>query len=377
MKNAATRRASPWFTCMADQGLAAKMISDAILIQQSTASCYSISAVAAAFCAMLRRGAEIAADGRTLVTFGIVPTEPATGYGYVEPGEAIDHAEPRARRVARFREKPDLETAREFVASGNMLWNSGIFVWSTHALLAAMDVGSQRLAACTRAMLDAARAGDSDALVAAFSRTPRKSVDYAVLENAPEIAVVDANIEWNDVGSFLALGDVAPADADRNVQSLHDGASFAGVDTSDCVVYAEGPRTVVLLGAENLVVVAVDDAILVCPKDRAHELKRVVAHLREQGSGPAMTQTPSPKRILAVDFGERRTGLAATDPTGTIETPLEPLVGLDDASLARAIDAIATERETEIIVVGLNPASRSATKGAVPNSSSANTSSPS
>jgi mannose-1-phosphate guanylyltransferase len=235
------------------------------------------------FVALLARGASIAADGRTLVTFGIPPTGPATIYGYVERGARLDPQAPAAFRVARFREKPDLATAREYLASGRFLWNSGIFVWTARAILAAMDAGNAELAAAARAMLEAARAGDEPALERAFRAAPRISVDYAVMEKAPHAAVVQADLSWNDVGSFLNLAPVAPPDADGNVTLLHGAARALAHEARDCVVWAEGARTVALYGVRDLVVVAVDDAVLVCSKARADELKALVGRLEREG----------------------------------------------------------------------------------------------
>lgn len=239
------------------------------------------------FHAIVRRGIEIARDDATLVTFGITPTHPAIGYGYIERGAVIDAGSPGAGsppvwRVARFREKPDPATAEAFVDAG-FLWNSGIFVWTARAILAAMDAGAPELATSARRMLAAARRGDGRELEAAFRQAPRTSVDFAVLEHAPHIAVVEADLAWSDVGSFVALSAVAPTDANGNVCSLHGGADATTVDSQDCVVYAEGARTVALLGTRDLVVVAVGDAVLVCPRHRADEIRRVVHRLRETG----------------------------------------------------------------------------------------------
>lgn len=237
----------------------------------------------AEFHRMVARAAAIAGDGRTLVTFGVKPTFPATGYGYVEAGEPIDSQQPAARRVERFREKPALEVAQQFLAAGNFLWNSGIFVWSVAAIRAAMQVGSPELAQACDAMTAAIRAGDDRALEAAFRSAPKKSVDYAVMEHAPHVAVVDATVRWDDVGSFPALTAVAAPDAQGNAVLANGGASAVLLRSSDNVVYAEGKRTIALLGVKDLVVVAVDDAVLVCPKDRAQDVKAILEQLKAEG----------------------------------------------------------------------------------------------
>lgn len=232
---------------------------------------------------LLRRGVEIATDHGGLVTFGIKPTRPATGYGYIERGAAIDNKAPFAHQVVRFREKPDRATAEQFLAAGTFAWNSGIFVWTIPALLEAMRVGAPNLADGTLAMQDAVRRRDHQALARSFASCPKTSIDFAVMERAPRVTVVDCALDWNDVGSFTTLGAVSAPDARGNVQVLANGARAWLQDASDCVVYGEGRRLVTLFGVQGLVAVAVDDAVLVCPKERADDLKQVIEQLRRAG----------------------------------------------------------------------------------------------
>src|SRR5262245_1646059 len=236
-----------------------------------------------AFQRMLRRGVELAADGASLVTFGIAPDHPATGYGYIECGARLDAATPEACAAVRFREKPDRATAERFVAAGNFLWNSGIFVWTVPALRAAMTAGSPALAAATTAMLAAVQARRPQATKRAFLGAPKTSIDYAVMEKAPRVAVVRATVRWDDVGSFPALAAVADRDAHGNVAVLSGGAAQIVCDSAGNVVYAEGRRTVALFGVRDLVVVAVGDAVMVCPKDRAADLKTLVEQVKAAG----------------------------------------------------------------------------------------------
>lgn len=240
-----------------------------------------------AFGALLERAAAIAADDETLVTFGIKPTHPATGYGYIETGDPLpalaDGSQPEGFAVAQFREKPDRETAQEFLNAGRFLWNSGIFVWTAKGIQRAMERGNAELAEAARAMAAAVSSGDESALRAAFGTAPKTSVDFAVMEHADKIAVLPASIEWDDVGSFLALSAVAPRDGDGNVHLLTDGAQLSTAASEDNIVYATGDRTVALFGCKDLVVVAVDDAVLVCPKRKADDLKVMVQRLKESG----------------------------------------------------------------------------------------------
>jgi mannose-1-phosphate guanylyltransferase len=239
----------------------------------------------AEFHRMLRRGAELAADDETLVTFGITPTFPATGYGYIECGGRLpgDDAAPRAFAARRFREKPDLATAEGFLAAGGFLWNSGIFVWTVPAIRRAMAAGHAALGAAADRMVQGLERGQRAAVTRAFKQAPKTSIDYAVMEKAPRIAVVEATVQWDDVGSFPALTSVGVADDAQNVAVLTGGSSQLALHSRGNIVYAEGKRTVALFGVQDLVVVAVGDAVLVCPKDRANDLKQFVEHVRAQG----------------------------------------------------------------------------------------------
>ncbi len=236
----------------------------------------------AEFQAMLRHGIELASDGETLVTFGIKPTFAATGFGYVECGAAVAGGK-GACHVARFREKPDRATAEQFVRQGNFLWNSGIFVWQVKAIRRAMALADKDLAAATDAMLLSLQKPEGRVKKSTFAQAPKKSIDFAVMEKADKAVVVPATVRWDDVGSFPALGSVQPPDAAGNVAVLAEGSSHIALDARDNIVYAEGPRTVATFGVSGLVVVAVGDAVLVCPRDKANDLKALVEHLRANG----------------------------------------------------------------------------------------------
>jgi len=237
----------------------------------------------AEFARMLTRGAALAADGATLVTFGVAPTYPATGYGYIELGAPLDEQTPRGFQATGFREKPDASTAAQFVADGRFWWNTGVVVFSARAMRAQMQRHCPALDAAVDAMQAAFATDDAASLDEAFRRAPKTSIDFAVMEKADALAVVECTATWDDVGSFPALARVLEGDETGNHVSLHEGASSKLVESGDNVVYAEGARTVALFGVEGLVVAAVGDAVLVCPKDRADELKKVVEQLRADG----------------------------------------------------------------------------------------------
>lgn len=232
---------------------------------------------------MLQRGIALATQSPTLVTFGVRPTHPATGYGYIECGPPCDALQPRACAVRRFREKPDAATAAQFLQSGSFWWNSGIFVWTVPSIRAAMAATAPELAQATDRLLLALQAGKPAAIRAAFLSAPKTSIDYAVLERAPQVTVVEATIRWNDLGSFPALADIGKQDEAGNAAVLANGASLTSLASKDNLVYAEGRRTVALFGVQDLVVVAVGDAVLVCPRDKASDLKALVDHLARHG----------------------------------------------------------------------------------------------
>ena len=238
---------------------------------------------AAEFERMVARAQSLADDSRTLVTFGIPPSFAATGYGYIELGAATDKALPRAFISNSFLEKPDQTTAQQLVDAGNYWWNSGIILFKREAMMQAFAEHEPDLATATNQMTAAIKAKDHDQLVSAFTKAPKTSIDFAVMEKAKRIAVVECTADWDDLGSFPALARVIQATPDNNHFSLHDGADAKSLLAQGNIVYAEGHRTVTLFGVEDLVVAAVGDAVLVCPKDKANQLKQVVDFLRAEG----------------------------------------------------------------------------------------------
>lgn len=208
---------------------------------------------------------------RELVTFGIPPAHPETGYGYIETT-----GEGRVRRAAAFREKPPLETAIAYLQSGRHFWNAGIFVWRVDDLrdeLAAHAPG-------VLGPLDAwAGAGSRpEDLPAAYGRCEATSIDYALLEKSTRVAVVPATFRWSDVGSWPALLDFQDRDPDGN--AVQGDAVL--IDSRDCAVFGGG-RLVALAGVSDLIVVDEPDALLVTHRDRAQGVKNVVDELKRRG----------------------------------------------------------------------------------------------
>jgi mannose-1-phosphate guanylyltransferase len=213
-----------------------------------------------------RRGVRVAAETDALVTFGVEPTRPDTGYGYVEPGRGHgDYAE-----VAAFHEKPDAETAATYVDRG-YYWNAGIFAWTPEAFRTA--VTGTPLAPLYEA-LDAGAPEDG------FAAVDPVSVDHAVFERADDVVTVPLGVEWDDLGSWDALQRILPADEDGTV--VAGDADVVSVDAADNVVAGDGVD-VSLVGVENLVVAAYDDRVLVVPTDEAQRVREVVEELKRRG----------------------------------------------------------------------------------------------
>jgi len=227
----------------------------------------------AQFRSVLRAAARLARSG-DLVTVGIRPTRPETGYGYIRIGAPLTDG---AFRVQAFVEKPDPVRAAEYVASGEYLWNGGIFVFTARAMKEALDRHLPEVAhgmAKLEPLL--LRPGLGAALRRAFSRFPSVSIDYAVMEKARNIAVVPGDFGWSDVGSFAAIPEVRAVDPDGNVAL---GARTLVLDSAGCVVLGNG-RTLAVLGMRDTVVVDAGDAVLVIPKERSQDVRRVVEALR-------------------------------------------------------------------------------------------------
>ena len=219
--------------------------------------------------------AEKVAKTGALVTFGIVPEYPATGYGYIECGEEL---EPGVRQVARFKEKPDLATATEFLRQGSFLWNSGMFCWSLEAIGRAFGEFLPEALDIAREVVELTASGaESEQIARAYASMPRVPIDVGIMEPARQRAVIPVNYGWSDVGSWKALADISAADAQLNT---FQQPGFA-LDAKDNYIYSN--KFVALIGVEGLCVVETGDAILVATKSRSEDVKKVVEHLQRLG----------------------------------------------------------------------------------------------
>ncbi|WP_027351866.1 mannose-1-phosphate guanylyltransferase/mannose-6-phosphate isomerase [Halotalea alkalilenta] len=228
-----------------------------------------------AFQAAVRRAVPLAAQGH-LVTFGIVPSRAETGYGYIQRGKALD----AGFAVQRFVEKPDAQTAARYLESGEYLWNSGMFLMRADRYLGALgQYAPDMLAACEAAIEGAAADLDFIRVDAeAFSRCPSDSIDYAVMEKDPRVAVVPLQAGWSDIGSWSSLWEISDKDQDGNVLT---GDVIA--DTTHNTLVHSSHRLVATVGVEDLVVVETKDAVLITRKDQDQRVKLVVEQLKREG----------------------------------------------------------------------------------------------
>jgi len=231
-----------------------------------------------AFAADAQRAAALAADG-WLVTFGIRPTHPETGFGYIRMGAAIDGRD--GREVGAFVEKPNRETAETYVASGHYVWNSGMFCFRADALIEAAAQTCPDVLAAVRACHAGASGSESPVEFSreAFLAQPDISLDYAIMERAARVAVVPATFDWSDIGSWKAIseleGESDAADADGN----RVRGSAIVVESRNCYIQSDA-RMVAAVGVHDLVIVDTGDAVLVADRERAQQVKLVVDRLR-------------------------------------------------------------------------------------------------
>jgi len=230
----------------------------------------------AAFQQAVKEAEELALQDK-LVTFGIVPTQPETGYGYIQRGSTLPE---QGYQVARFVEKPDSETAQAYLNSGDYYWNSGMFMFKASVYLQALrEFRPDILDACKRAF----EAGSQDLDFvrvdsAAFADCPDDSIDYAVMEKTRDAAVIPLDAGWSDIGSWSALWEIGAKDGQGNVCK----GDVLNIGSSNSLVYAES-KLVATVGVDNLVVVETKDAVLVAHKDRVQDVKKVVEAIKNDG----------------------------------------------------------------------------------------------
>lgn len=221
------------------------------------------------------QSAEKAADSGALITFGIVPDYPATGYGYIEAGPELAH---KLYAVKRFKEKPDLDTAKDFLRQGSFFWNSGMFCWTISSITHAFERYLPEVAGiCKKISVVWQNQGFDADIAELYRHMPRIPIDIGIMEKAESAAVIPVDLGWSDVGSFKALAEISPKDAQGN----YSPAPFLALDARNNYIHSK--KFVALIGVDNLCLIETEDAILITPKDRSEEVKKVVELLHQEG----------------------------------------------------------------------------------------------
>ncbi|MBE2178865.1 MAG: NTP transferase domain-containing protein [Chthoniobacterales bacterium] len=231
---------------------------------------------AAAFRRDLLAGARAAAETGALLTIGIRPTWACPGFGYIEQGDRINSEEPAIHEVKCFREKPDPATAESFIRQGNFRWNAGMFIWSVAAITGELGRQAPELAAFVERMRTT---DDMPALLASdFPKLPKISVDYAVMEKAARVLELEAGFDWDDVGSWVAVAKYLPQHEAGNTAN----GPLAVQDATGNIVFSPGGKQVALVGVNDLIVIDTPDALLVCHRSEAENIKKLVTRMPEE-----------------------------------------------------------------------------------------------
>lgn len=222
---------------------------------------------------------------QTLVLFGVTPTYPAVGYGYIEQGRPLDSSNSSAFQVAKFREKPDLATAEEFLRRKSFLWNCGIFVWKARTIVERLERFEPEIVERLRRIVAADGTPEAESVLAAeFPQVKSISIDYAVLERSDDVCVLPATFRWDDVGSWQSLERLLGQDEDGNTI---DGP-FAGVKTRGCIIRTTPGHLVTAIGVEDLIIVHTPDATLVAKKDDENAIRKLIELLEKSGHSDSL-----------------------------------------------------------------------------------------
>jgi mannose-1-phosphate guanylyltransferase len=230
-----------------------------------------------AFRASLTGAAGAARETGALITISVAPSQPETGYGYIQYDKS--RCVSGAYRVEQFYEKPDLDRARQYLAQGNFLWNSGMFIWKTSVILDAVKRHLPAMYDLLFPLKDLWGTSAIDAAIAdAYGKVQPISIDYGVMEKADEVYTLPGDFGWNDIGSWSAIYDISAQDSAGNALR----GDVIAVDSNNCMVYSPKKLTAIV-GLKDIVVVETDDALLVVPRDRAQDVRWIVDELEKQG----------------------------------------------------------------------------------------------
>lgn len=223
----------------------------------------------------IRKALSFTAANDAMVTLGIAPDSPHTGYGYIQFGEGDNGIYP----VKRFTEKPELQVAREFLASGDYLWNAGIFVWRAATVLAAFNTHAPEITALLGQNLSCYNTASEQAFIdEVYPQTPKISVDYAIMEKATNVFTIPAQFGWSDLGAWVSLHQEMKQDEDGNAVQ---GKTILLHDTHNTLVRITGNKLAVIAGLDDYIVVDEGDVLLICPKSREQEIKMLRTQVEE------------------------------------------------------------------------------------------------
>jgi mannose-1-phosphate guanylyltransferase len=226
---------------------------------------------------ILNKAIVLAQETNKLITIGIKPTFPSTGYGYINFD--LQSNNNGAYDVLEFIEKPDFERAKEYLKSKNYLWNSGIFVWKISVILESFKRFLPRLYERAEEILSVAGTDQEQKTVEkVYPRLQSISIDYGIMERSNEVLVIPGDFGWSDIGSWDMLGAIFPPDDEGNIIK----ADFVGIDTKNCIIYGNG-KLIATIGLDNIIIVNTEDALLICPKERAQDVKEIVERIKRQG----------------------------------------------------------------------------------------------
>ncbi|MBN2980681.1 MULTISPECIES: mannose-1-phosphate guanylyltransferase [Cohnella] len=232
------------------------------------------------FIRILETATQVAATDENIVTLGITPLYPETGYGYIESTGQINEVNGLdVHRVSRFVEKPDLNTAENYLKAGNFYWNSGIFVWKTTTVLKKIKEYMPEVDILLNSIRSALGSPfQKQVIKSEFAKMPDESIDYGIMEKADNIYVVPCKLGWDDVGSWTALDRINDRDENGNVII----GNTLNMDTKHCIIESNNGKLIATLGIQDLIVVDTEDVTLICTKDKAQEVKRLLKELRTQ-----------------------------------------------------------------------------------------------
>lgn len=221
----------------------------------------------------LVKASDIARSGDNLVTLGITPNYPETGYGYIKYNSSIPFK--HGYRVEKFVEKPNLELAQDYLSSGDYLWNSGMFIWNVSVILKQMKHFIPDTYENLMQIQDSiGTSEETSTLKDCFSKCKSESIDYAIMEHSPDIYTIPGNFGWDDVGSWLALERHKTSDSKQNIKT----GNIITLDTTNCIIEGNN-RLIAAVGLDNLIIVDTDDSLLICSKDKCNQIKELIGQI--------------------------------------------------------------------------------------------------